>query len=88
MRTRRKLCCLDQVVVRPPNVDLSPLSVFVSDWVTNLGVKFDPDLKFEVQIRSVVLKRFYQLRQIAKVKPILSRPDLEKVIHVFNHSSS
>ena len=67
----------------PPSVDLGPLSPYLKDCVTNLGVKFDPDFKFEKQISSVVQKSFYQLRQIAKVKPILSRPDLEKLIHAF-----
>nr|XP_061839065.1 uncharacterized protein LOC133621161 isoform X1 [Nerophis lumbriciformis]XP_061839075.1 uncharacterized protein LOC133621161 isoform X1 [Nerophis lumbriciformis] len=66
-----------------PNVDLGTLTPYLSDSVTNLGVKFDSDFKFEKQISSVVQKSFYQLRQIAKVKPLLSRHDLEKLIHAF-----
>ena len=66
-----------------PNVDLGSLSLYLKDCVTNLGVKFDTDFKFEKQISGVVQKSYYQLRQIAKVKPILLRPDLEKLIHAF-----
>ena len=44
--------------------------------------KFDSDFKFEKQISIVVLESFYHFRQIAKVNPILSRPDLEKLIHI------
>ena len=66
-----------------PSVDLASLSPYLSDCVTNLGVKFDSDFRFEKQISSVVQKSFYQLRQIAKVKPLLSRSDLEKLIHAF-----
>lgn len=46
-------------------------------------VKFDSDFRFERQISGVVQKSFHQLRQIAKAKPILSRPDREKCIHAF-----
>lgn len=67
----------------PPNGDLGPLSLYLKECVSNLGVKFNSDFKFEKQISSVVQKSFYQLHQIAKVKPILSRPDLEKLIHAF-----
>lgn len=41
-----------------PNIDLGSLSPFLKDCVTNLGVKFDPDFKFEKQISSVVQKAF------------------------------
>ena len=41
----------------------------------------DSALKFDRQINAVVKGAFFQLRQIAKIKNFLSRPDLEKVIH-------
>ena len=49
--------------------------------VKNLGVILDSSLKFDRQINAVVKGAFFQLRQIAKIKNLLSRPDLEKVIH-------
>lgn len=47
----------------------SPITDF-GTFVTNLEVKFDSGFKFKKQISGVGQKSFYQLRQIAKVKPI------------------
>ncbi len=44
---------------------------------------FDPELKFDKQINAVVKSCFFQIRSIARLKPILSRKDLEKVINAF-----
>ena len=41
----------------------------------------DSSLKFDRQINAVVKGAFFQLRQISKIKPFLSRLDLEKVSH-------
>ena len=43
----------------------------------------DSDLKLDNQIRSVVKLRFYQLSQLAKMKPILPRQLFKTVIHAF-----
>jgi len=48
-----------------------------------LGVIMDCDFKFNKQIAAVVQKSFLQLGQIAKLKPVLTRQDFEKVIRVF-----
>jgi hypothetical protein len=64
-------------------VDLGPFAQYIKPTVTNLGFKMDPDLKFDSQIRSVVKLSFFQLRQLAKVKPFLSRKHFETVIHAF-----
>ncbi len=50
----------------------------------NLGVIFDPALKFDKQINSVVKSAFFQLRMIAKIKSFLSFK--ETVIHAFTSS--
>ncbi len=44
---------------------------------------FDPSLKFDKQINSVVKSAFFQFRMIAKIKSFLSFKDLETVIHAF-----
>ena len=59
------------------------LAPFFKPLVKNLGVTFDSGLKFDKQISSVVRTSFLQLRLLAKVKPPLSRQDLEKAIHAF-----
>ncbi|XP_041805922.1 uncharacterized protein LOC121615604, partial [Chelmon rostratus] len=40
-------------------------------------------LTFEKQISSVVRVSFFQLRLLSRVKPFLSRADLEKAVHAF-----
>ncbi|XP_051980605.1 uncharacterized protein LOC127641781 [Xyrauchen texanus] len=47
------------------------------------GVIFDSKLNFGKQINAVVRSSFFQLRQIAKLKPLLSFKDLETFIHAF-----
>ena len=63
--------------------ELSTLYSNVTHTARNLGVIFDSDLSFSPQITRVVQTCHYQLRNIAKIKPFLSKIDLEKVIHAF-----
>ena len=49
----------------------------------NLGVLFDQKLNFEPHVKKVVQTCFYQLRNIAKIKSLLTFQDLEKLIHAF-----
>ena len=42
---------------------------------------FDSDLSFNKQVTTVIQSCYFQLRNIAKIKPFLSTPDLETVIH-------
>ncbi len=60
---------------------LAPLTNTVGSHARNLGVIFDPALKFDKQINSVVKSAFFQLRMIAKMKSFISFKDLETVIH-------
>lgn len=52
---------------------LGPWFAYCYDQTSNLGVVFDPELKFD--------KHFFQIRSLARLKPILSITDLEKVIN-------
>ncbi|XP_043934439.1 uncharacterized protein LOC122807592 [Protopterus annectens] len=63
--------------------DCGELTPYLKDFVINLGVKMDKDLCFRGHINRVVASSFYQLRRLAKVKPFLSRCDLETVVHAF-----
>lgn len=49
----------------------------------NLGVFFDSSLNFEYDVKKAVQSWFYQLRNIAKVWPILNSENTKKVIHSF-----
>lgn len=43
----------------------------------------DSDFKLDSQIRTVIKSSFFQLRQLAKIKPVLLRQHFETVIHAF-----
>ena len=49
----------------------------------NLGVIFDNNLNFELHVKKVVQTCFFQLRNIAKIKSLLTPQDLEKLVHAF-----
>lgn len=66
-----------------PLVDLGSLAQYHKQIITNLGVKVDTDLKFDNQINAVVKSSFFQLRQLAKIKPVLQKQHFETVIHAF-----
>ncbi|XP_072769508.1 uncharacterized protein [Nerophis lumbriciformis] len=53
------------------------------DSVKNLGIIFDPALSFESHIKSVTKTAFFHLRNIAKIRSILSTSDAEIIIHAF-----
>ena len=62
---------------------IGPLAVNVKQASQNLGVLFDRHMNFECHIKKVVQSCFFHLRNIAKIKAILSFQDLEKIIHAF-----
>ncbi len=65
------------------NFDLGFLTPYNTQCARNLGILFDSSLKFDKQISAVVKSCFYQLRLLSKVKPFLSRKNLETAIHAF-----
>lgn len=64
-------------------IDLGSLAQYVKPVITNLGVKIEANLKFESQVRAVVRSSFFHLRELAKIKTILSKQHFETVIHAF-----
>lgn len=58
-------------------------SGYLKPAAANLGVRLDGNLIVDAQISSVVKSTFFQLRQLSKVKPFLSRHHLKILIHVF-----
>ena len=53
----------------------------VSENIRNLGVNFDQAMHLDTHIKSVTRTCFFHLRNIAKIKSIVSHSDLEKIIH-------
>ncbi|KAJ0016334.1 hypothetical protein NQD34_014623 [Periophthalmus magnuspinnatus] len=62
---------------------LQSLSLKPSNQARNLGVIMDSDLNFNSHIKSITSAAFYHLKNMAKIKGILSKPDLERPIHAF-----
>lgn len=54
-----------------------------SPYVKNLGVKFDPTLSLELHIKETTRTAFYHLRNIARIRPILTKADAEILVHAF-----
>ncbi len=54
-----------------------------SSTVKNLGVILDSNLSFENHISHVTKTAFFHLRNIAKLRSMLSVSDAEKLVHAF-----
>lgn len=75
----------------PHQVQSSPISqltfdsqlIPLSSSVTNLGVRFDPHLSFNDHIKHLCKTSFYHLRNISRLRPTLTLPDAEKLVHAF-----
>ncbi len=65
----------------PLQSSLGPLSSNITSTARNLGVIFDSNLNFKSYVTKVTQTCFFHLRTISKIKPALTRPDLEKVIN-------
>lgn len=76
----------EYIIFGNPNgsaVNLGALFPYLKPAVRNLGVTFDCNMKFDMQISNVVKISFFQLLLLSKVKPFLNSHDLEKVILAF-----
>ncbi len=64
------------------NLQLDGCTV-TSSTVKNLGVILDSNLSFENHISNVTKTTFFHLRNIAKLRNMLSVSDAEKLVHAF-----
>ena len=62
-------------------VTLDGISLASSSTVRNLGVIFDQNLSFDSHIKQVSRTAFFHLRNIVKIRNILSQGDAEKLVH-------
>ncbi len=51
--------------------------------VRNLGVLFDSNLSFESHVSSICKTAFFHLKNISKLRPLLSVSNAERLIHAF-----
>ena len=64
-------------------VSLDGIRIASSSTVRNLGVLLDPDLSFKAHISQACKTAFFHLRNIARIRNILSTSDAEKLVHAF-----
>lgn len=64
-------------------VTLDNINISSSSTVRNLGVIFDQDLSFKAHIKQACKTAYFHLRNIAKIRHLLSISDAEKLIHAF-----
>uniref|UniRef100_A0A8C4SIS2 Uncharacterized protein n=1 Tax=Erpetoichthys calabaricus TaxID=27687 RepID=A0A8C4SIS2_ERPCA len=62
---------------------LDALGLKVKREVKNLGVTIDYNLNFKSHINLITRTAFFQLRNITKVRPLISFKDAEKLVHTF-----
>ncbi|KAI5100987.1 hypothetical protein C0J45_9973, partial [Silurus meridionalis] len=65
------------------NLHLDGCSVTTSSTVKDLGVILDSDLSFKNHINQVTKTAFFHLRNISKLRNMLSISDAEKLVHAF-----
>ncbi len=62
---------------------LDGCSVDSSSSVRNLGVLFNSNLSFEKHVSSICKTAFFHLKNISKLRPMLSMSNAETLIHAF-----
>ena len=62
---------------------LDDIDLNSSSTVRNLGVLFDQDLSFKAHMNQTCRSAFFHLRNISRIRNLLSKSDAEKVIHAF-----
>ncbi|KAI5086287.1 hypothetical protein C0J45_1051, partial [Silurus meridionalis] len=62
---------------------LDGVSVSACTAVKDLGVIIDPSLSFESHVNNITRIAFFHLRNIAKIRNMMSLQDAEKLVHAF-----
>ena len=65
------------------SLHLDGVSVASSAAIKNLGVIFDPELSFLYELQNTYRITFFHLRNITKIRKMLSVHDAEKLVHAF-----
>ena len=64
-------------------VNLDVIALASSNTVRNLCVIFDQELSFTSHVKQISSSAFFHLRNVAKIRHILSQQDAEKLVHAF-----
>uniref|UniRef100_A0A669ESL6 Reverse transcriptase domain-containing protein n=1 Tax=Oreochromis niloticus TaxID=8128 RepID=A0A669ESL6_ORENI len=77
------------LILAPENIKpqisqhLGAFSSSIKATARNLGIIFDQSLSFDAHIKSVTRSCFFHLRNIAKLRTIVSTTELEMLVHTF-----
>uniref|UniRef100_A0A3B3DKG4 Reverse transcriptase domain-containing protein n=1 Tax=Oryzias melastigma TaxID=30732 RepID=A0A3B3DKG4_ORYME len=63
--------------------ELQSIQLKTTNQARNLGVVIDTDLKFDKHIKAVTKSAYYHLKNISRIKDLMSKQDLEKLVHAF-----
>ena len=64
-------------------VNLDGCLISPKPTVRNLGVALDSSLSLTQHIKNITKSAFFHLRNLARIRPILSLPDAETLVHAF-----
>ena len=62
---------------------LDDIALASNETVRNLGVIFDPHLSFDLHLKQISRTAFFHLRNISKIRNVLTQKDAEKLVHAF-----
>uniref|UniRef100_A0A3B3B5V6 Reverse transcriptase domain-containing protein n=1 Tax=Oryzias melastigma TaxID=30732 RepID=A0A3B3B5V6_ORYME len=63
--------------------ELQSIQLKTTNQARNLGVVIDTDLHFDKHIKAVTKSAYYHLKNISRIKDLMSKQDLEKLVHAF-----
>ena len=65
------------------STQLQSIMLKTTNQARNLGVVMDSDLNFNSHIKTITKSAYYHLKNISRIKGLMSQKDLEKLVHVF-----
>ena len=65
------------------SAQLQSIMLKPTNQARNLGVVMDSDLNFNSHIKTVTKSAYYHLKNISRIKGLMSQQDLEKLVHAF-----
>jgi len=65
------------------STQLQSLQLVTTDQARSLGVVLDSDLNLQKHLKTITRSAFYHLKNISRIKGLMSQHDLEKLIHAF-----
>uniref|UniRef100_A0A3P9D2F8 Reverse transcriptase domain-containing protein n=1 Tax=Maylandia zebra TaxID=106582 RepID=A0A3P9D2F8_9CICH len=63
--------------------ELQSIHLKTTNQARNVGVVMDADLNLEKHIKTITKSAYYHLKNISRIKDLMSQQDLEKLVHAF-----